>query len=64
MTESRFPPTSNEARVSRVLLEKKRRGTKRAALYAAYERAAQDDEFMARMNSVTRSFATAEVDGL
>ncbi|MGH8102802.1 MAG: hypothetical protein ACREIW_16010 [Chthoniobacterales bacterium] len=44
-------------------LEEKLEQTKRAALYAAYEEAAQDKEFMARMNSVTRSFAATEGDG-
>ena len=45
-------------------LEEKLRRTKRAALYAAYEEAAQDDQFVGRMNSVTRSFAATEADGL
>jgi len=45
-------------------LEEKLRRTKRAALYAAYEEAARDDQFVARMNSVTRSFAATEADGL
>ncbi len=45
-------------------LEEKLRRTKRAALYAAYEEAAHDDQFVARMNSVTRSFSGTEADGL
>lgn len=45
-------------------VEEKLRRTKRAALYAAYEEAAQDQQFMARMDSVTRSFAATETDGL
>lgn len=45
-------------------LEEKLRRAKRAALYAAYEEAAMDDQFMARMSSVTRSFAGTEEDGL
>lgn len=45
-------------------VEEKLRRTKRAALYAAYEEAAQDREFMARMNGVTQSFAATEADGL
>lgn len=45
-------------------VEEKLLRTTRAALYAAYEQAAQDHQFMARMNSVTRGFARTEADGL
>lgn len=45
-------------------VEEKLRRTKQAVLYAAYEEAAQDDQFMARMSSVTRGFAGTEADGL
>jgi hypothetical protein len=45
-------------------VEEKLRRTKRAALYSAYEEAAQDEAFMARMNSITRDFAATEADGL
>lgn len=45
-------------------VEEKLLRTKRTALYSAYEEAAQDEEFMARMNSITRNFAATEVDGL
>jgi hypothetical protein len=45
-------------------VEEKLRPTKRAALYFAYEEAAEDEEFMKRMNSITRDFAPVEADGL
>jgi hypothetical protein len=45
-------------------VEEKLRRTKRAALYSAYEEAAQDEAFMARMNSITQDFAATEADGL
>ena len=45
-------------------LEEKLLRTKRAALYAAYDEAQQDPVFVADMNAVTKSFATADNDGL
>lgn len=45
-------------------LEEKLVRSRREALYAAYEDAAKDRGFMSRMNSVTRSFAATEGDGL
>ena len=45
-------------------VEEKLRNTKRAPLYAAYEEAAKDDEFLAGMASATRNFVAAEADGL
>lgn len=45
-------------------VEEKLRRTKRAILYSSYEEAAQDDEFLARMDSITRSFSATEADGL
>ena len=38
--------------------------TKRAALYAAYDEAQDDPAFAAEMNAVTKSFGTADNDGL
>ena len=45
-------------------LEEKLLRTKRAALYAAYDEAQHDPVFAADMNAVTKSFATADNDGL
>lgn len=45
-------------------VEEKLLRAKRELLYLAYEEAAQDGEFMARMNSITRDFAATEADGL
>jgi len=45
-------------------LEDKVRRTKRAALYAAYEEAAGDKDFLRDMQDVSTSFSNAETDGL
>lgn len=45
-------------------VEEKVRRTRRAALYAAYEEAAQDPAFQDRMDTVTRDFRHSETDGL
>ena len=45
-------------------VEEKLLRTKRAALYAAYDEAQHDPAFAADMNAVTKSFATADNDGL
>lgn len=45
-------------------VEEKVRRTKRAALYASYESAANDAEFRSSMSDVTRDFARSVADGL
>ena len=40
------------------------RRIERAALYAAYESAAQDTEFQQSMAEVTREFSASDLDGL
>lgn len=45
-------------------VEEKVRRTKRAALYAAYEEAAQDGAFQQAMAAVSRDFGNSETDGL
>lgn len=45
-------------------LEEKVRRTKRAALYAAYDAAAQDDAFQETMAAVSGDFSNSETDGL
>ena len=45
-------------------VEEKLRRTRRAALYAAYEDASTDEQFMSEMEAVTRAFAGTEADGL
>ena len=45
-------------------IEEKVRRSKRAALYAAYEAAAKDDDFRESMSEVARDFATSVRDGL
>jgi hypothetical protein len=45
-------------------LEEKLRRTRRAALYGAYEAAAQDAEFMSDMRSVSEQFEPSASDGL
>lgn len=45
-------------------IEEKLRRSKRQALYAAYQEAARDPEFMADMDEVTREFSVADSDGL
>lgn len=45
-------------------VEEKVRRTKRAALYAAYEEAAQNDAFQQTMAAVSDDFRSSETDGL
>ena len=45
-------------------VEEKVRRTRRAALYAAYEEAAQDAEFVQRMNGVSLDFEDTATDDL
>ncbi len=45
-------------------VEEKVRRTKRAALYASYEAAAKDAEFLRSMSDVARDFAISDSDGL
>ena len=45
-------------------VEEKVRRSKRAALYAAYETAAKDDDFRESMSEVARDFTASVSDGL
>lgn len=45
-------------------LQEKVRRTKRDALYAAYEAAAQDPEYQKSMSALADDFAAADTDGL